>query len=303
MINIDKVPGEGIGAANAIPDLEVVEFWNRVLNEDLSGVLINSPYFLPDTNKIFIEKFDNYIKSSKLNKLVGLDEYKYRSFVHGSCQAFDSFWMRHNNKRFRCFKGEFFYHQANWKKFHKWCYLEDDDMINRNDAVVISLPFSDYCKEHPKMKDMLDVCEELGVPVLIDCAYYVIARDINFDFTEYGCIEEITFSLSKGFHSATRLRAGVRYSKRHYDDNIDIMNEWNQYSHLSAYLGSKLLSHFPEDYVMNKFRDKQLKFCKENNLIPSDCVPFAFGDEEYKQFNRGTEVNRICISYLIGDKL
>ena len=55
MINIDKVPGEGIGAANAIPDLEVVEFWNRVLNEDLSGVLINSPYFLPDTNKIFIE--------------------------------------------------------------------------------------------------------------------------------------------------------------------------------------------------------------------------------------------------------
>ena len=56
MINIDKVPGEGIGAANAIPDLEVVEFWNRVLNEDLSGVLINSPYFLPDTNKIFIER-------------------------------------------------------------------------------------------------------------------------------------------------------------------------------------------------------------------------------------------------------
>ena len=210
--------------------------------------------------------------------------------------------MRHNNKRFRCFKGEFFYHQANWKKFYNWCYLEDD-RIQTNDAVVISFPFSDYCKEHPKMKEILDECERWEVPVLIDCAYYVIARDINFDFTEYGCIEEITFSLSKGFHSATRLRAGVRYSKRHYDDNIDIMNEWNQYSHLSAYLGSKLLSHFPEDYVMNKFRDKQLKFCKENNLIPSDCVPFAFGDEEYKQFNRGTEVNRICISYLIGDKL
>ena len=27
MINLDKVPGEGIGAANAIPDLEVVQCW------------------------------------------------------------------------------------------------------------------------------------------------------------------------------------------------------------------------------------------------------------------------------------
>ena len=39
------------------------------------------------------------------------------------------------------------------------------------------------------------------------------------------------------------------------------------------------------------------------DATPSDCVHFAFGGEEYNQFNRGTEVNRICISYLIGDKL
>ncbi len=28
-----------------------------------------------------------------------------------------------------------------------------------------------------------------------------------------------------------------------------------------------------------------------------------FGDDEYKELNRGTEVNRLCISYLIGDKI
>jgi hypothetical protein len=82
--------------------------------------------------------------------------------------------------------------------------------IQTNDAVVISLPFSDYGKEHPKMREILDECERWEVPVLIDCAYYVIARDINFDFSKYSCIEDITFSLSKGFHSATRLRAGIK---------------------------------------------------------------------------------------------
>jgi hypothetical protein len=67
--------------------------------------------------------------------------------------------------------------------------------IQTNDAVVISLPFSDYGKEHPRMREILDECEKWEVPVLIDCAYYVIARDINFDFSKYSCIEDITFSL------------------------------------------------------------------------------------------------------------
>ena len=117
------------------------------------------------------------------------------------------------------------------------------------------------------------------------------------------CIEDITFSLSKGFHLSNRLRGGIRYSKKYYDDNIHIYNEWNQYSHLSAYLGMKLLSYFPPDYAVNKWKDKQLEFCKDNNVKPSDCVIFAFGGDEYKELNRGTEVNRLCISYAIGDKL
>ena len=43
------------------------------------------------------------------------------------------------------------------------------------------------------------------------------------------------------------------------------------------------------------------KFCKEHNLEQSDCVGFAFGGDEHKELNRGTEVNRLCISKHIGD--
>jgi len=295
-MNIIEKYGSGI----AIPDLEVVEFWKESL-KDLTDVILTDHYSFPNNGKLFTDKFDEYIKASKLNNLKGLDAYEHRSFVHGTSQTFDSFWMRHNNKRFRCFKGEFFYHQANWKKFYKWCYLEDDN-IQINDAVVISLPFSDYGKEHPRMREILEECERWEVPVLIDCAYYSIGRGIEFNFTEYDCIEDITFSLSKGFHLANRLRAGTRYSKKYYDDNIHIYNEWKQYSHLSAHLGTELLSYFPPDFMVNKWRDKQLEFCKDNNLKPSDCVIFAFGDDEYKELNRGTEVNRLCISNQIGDK-
>jgi hypothetical protein len=283
----------------AIPDLQVKWFWGNVNVLELSNVLTYNTNY----SKIFIDTFDKWIKGSKLNNIKGLDKYEHKSFTAGTSQTFDSFWMRHHDKRFRCFKGEFFYHKANWKKFHKWEYI-DDKAISFNDAVVISFPFSDYGKEHPQMKNILDKCEELKVPVLIDCAYYVIAKDLDFDFSDYTCVEDITFSLSKGFYQANKLRVGMRYSRYFKDDNIDIMNEWDQINHLGAYLGTKLLEEFPSDYAMNRFRDSQLKYCEEHNLTPSDCVPFAFGQTgEYNDLNRGTDVNRLCIADQIGNKV
>tara|TARA_B100000287_G_scaffold49800_1_gene44125 strand:+ start:705 stop:2087 length:1383 start_codon:yes stop_codon:yes gene_type:complete len=289
--------------AVAVPDKRVSHFWNTILEkinterDDCDNVL----FFQANTiSQGFCNVFDKYIKASEYNKLSGLDDFQYKAYINGTSQAFDSFWMRHHSKRFRTFQGEFFYHKANWKKYHDWLPIEMDD-IKENDAVIISLPFSDYCKEHPKMKNILDECEKLNVPVLVDCAWYLIAKNINFDFSKYSCIEDITFSLSKSFHQANKLRAGVRYSRKYHDDNIHIMNEWKQYNHLAAYIGIKLLEEFEPDYAWKRWGDESKKFCKEHNLEQSDCVGFAFGGNEYKEFNRGTEVNRLCISKLIGD--
>jgi hypothetical protein len=288
-MNIEKFRGGW-----AIPDNEVISFYKNI---DYSNVLIDKNPAIE-----FIYNFDKYIMSSKENKLFGLDEFKHKTFVHGTCLSFEAFWMRHHNRRFKCFKGEFFYHQANWKKFHRWDYI-DDKGVSFNDAVVISLPFSDYCTEHSKMREVLDECEKLKVPVLIDCAYYLITKDINFNFSEYNCITDITFSLSKGFYRADKLRAGIRYSKLFYDDYVDIMNQYDAVSYLSAYVGNKIVTNFPPDYAITKFRDKQLKFCKDNNLVPSDCVIFAFGSDKYEQLKRETGVNRLCISDQIGDRI
>ena len=286
-MNVDKFRG-----GRAIPDLEVIELYNEVF--DISHVLTR------DDKHDFVSLFDNHIKSSNMNQLSGLDEFKHKTFTAGTSQAFDTFWMKHHNKRFRCFKGEFFYHKANWKKFHNWCYI-GDDRICADDAVVISLPFSDYCTEHPMMKQVLCECVMFDVPVLIDCAYYGIASGVDFDLSKYPCIKEVTFSLSKTFYNANRLRAGIRYTKDFADDNIDIMNEWEQVNHISTYIGKRLLEAFEPDYTFNKFRKRQEEYCKLHNLKPTDCVSFAFGGDDYKDLNRGTDVNRLCIADQIGD--
>ena len=290
-MDIDKFRG-----GRAIPDLQVKSFWKNIDADELSNVITNNT----NTAETFVDTFDEWIRGSKLNNIKGLLNYK--TFIAGTSQAFDTFWMRHHNKRFRCFQGEFFYHKANWKKFHKWEYIDNRD-IAWGDAVVISYPFSDYCKEHSEMKNILDRCEKSKVPVLIDCAYYVIAKDLDFDFSNYSCVEDIVFSLSKGFYQANKLRAGIRYSRYFRDDNIDMYNEWEQLNHVGAYLGTKLLNEFPPDYAVNLFKDRQLKYCEEHNLKPADCVSFAFGGNEYQDLNRGTDVNRLCIADQIGDKV
>ena len=288
-MNIDKFRG-----GRSIPDLEVTELYNEVF--DVSHVLTK------DDKYDFVSLFDSHIQSSKLNQLIGLDDFKHKTFTAGTSQAFDSFWMKYHDRRFRCFEGEFFYHKANWKKFHNWLPIEMDD-IKDIDAVIISLPFSDYCTEHPKRKKVLSECSLLGVPVLIDCAYYGIASGVDFDLSKYDCIKEVTFSLSKTFYNANRLRAGIRYAKDFSDDNIDIMNEWGQINHISTYIGKRLLEAFEPDYTFNKFRKRQEDYCKLHNLKPTDCVSFAFGGDEYQDLNRGTEVNRLCIADEIGDKI
>jgi len=290
-MDIDKFRG-----GRAIPDLQVKSFWENIDADELSNVITNNT----NTAETFVDTFNEWIRGSKLNNIKGLLNYK--TFIAGTSQAFDSFWMRHHDKRFRCFQGEFFYHKANWKKFHKWEYIDNRD-IAWGDAVVISYPFSDYCKEHSEMKNILDRCEKSKVPVLIDCAYYVIAKDLDFDFSNYSCVEDIVFSLSKGFYQANKLRAGIRYSRYFRDDNIDMYNEWEQLNHVGAYLGTKLLNEFPPDYAVNLFKDRQLKYCEEHNLKPADCVSFAFGDIKYNDLNRGTDVNRLCIADQIGDKV
>ena len=44
------------------------------------------------------------------------------------------------------------------------------------------------------------------------------------------------------------------------------------------------------------------KVCRENNLEPTDCIMFGIGGNEWAEYNRGNETNRVCVSELIRDK-
>lgn len=273
-----------------IPNRQHIDLLQHLEQE---GVISRSLFDLELKEK-FLNTYFEWIQQSRLNLLEGIQQYKHLSYVHGTSQAFDLFYAEHNTRRFRCFKGEFVYHRLSWRNNFHFSYLEDDDLAP-TDAVVLSVPFSDTGNIHPQACGLMAECEEKGVPVLIDCAYYNIARNIFFNLN-FSCIKVVTFSLSKVFYGLDRFRIGLRCVRIFKDDPIDVFNSYDMINKPGAAIGLEFLKCYGPDSNQNNFHEKQLEICSVFNLIPSCCTIFGLSQNDYPEFNRGGQLNRVCIS-------
>jgi hypothetical protein len=249
----------------------------------------------------FIEHFFSWINSSCFNSLIGLDSFTNRRLTAGTSQIFDHFYLNNKNKRSRFYKGEFMYHSACLKNNSEWCYIEDD-IIRSQDAVIVSVPFSDWGSQRP-INQLLEQCETLHIPVLLDFAYYPCARNINMDINSWECIDTVAFSISKAFNGAEFLRVGLRLQRKDNDDGIDVFNSVGMINRVSISIAQHLISNYSVDYNWKTYEKYYNLVCNQLNLKKTDCIMFGLGGDEYQDYNRGGSVNRVCVSDIIGEKL
>ena len=251
----------------------------------------------------YIDVWRNWLATSKLNYISGLNEFKFAHYTQGTSQAFDNFAIRHSKDRYlTTIRGDFQYHRC----IGKFLYHKELDflkpVVTKNSALVISLPFSDLGTEHHAMHDLLRFCNKNKVPVCLDLAYFGIAKSLFLDLRNYPCIEEVTCSLSKPFYTLENHRVGVRFTREYQDDGISMINEVNYQNNLSMSLGVAYMLEFHKDYLWNKYRNKYHSVMHEFDLTPTDTIIFGLGDERFAEYNRGTKgINRVCISNKLSD--
>jgi hypothetical protein len=281
-------------AAASIADKTALEKLKEPLNTDV----------LFDLNIVnnFLVKYRQWIESTNLNQFVGLEHYLFSCFSAGTSESFDKFYIANSSRRFRCFRGEYVYHKIAWRDHFNWAYIEDAP-LDKNDAVVISLPFSDTGNQHSLHDTILAECEELAIPVLIDCCYFGTCANIKFNLN-YNCITDVVFSLSKAFPVA-HARIGMRLSKIDTDDTLSAYNKPGlMYTNrLTASLGLRLVEQFSPDYIYSKYNSKQLDFCQITNSVPSNTVLFGLGGDHWKHLSRGTSTNRLSFHRYLGDNI
>jgi hypothetical protein len=269
------------------------------LKQQVKLVVDNSFHYLDSDTIVadFLSTYVQWIKHSELNTLHGIDCFNQVDYSQGTTESFDHFYIKHSQRRFRCFQGEYLYHQLVWNRScPNWKFLESEPLAP-GDALIVSVPFADTGNLHPALdKKLLDLCWQLQVPVLVDMAFFGICANINFDLS-HPAITDVCFSLSKTF-PVNLLRIGMRLTKDFDDDGLAIYNRTQYVNRAGAGIGLELLDILTADATFLKYRDKQTQWCQQHGLQVSDTVIFGLDlNHRYDQYNRGSpDSNRICFA-------
>jgi aspartate/methionine/tyrosine aminotransferase len=160
------------------------------------------------------------------------------------------------------------------------------------------------------LEEILNFCDQQGVPVLLDCSYYTIASNINIDLN-HSCIDTVAFSLSKTFPIA-HARVGMRYTRPTWQDGQKLHKNINYNNRLTAGVGLALIQEYSSDYVVNKYQEHYDYLVDLLGLTPGNSIMFADGDATWLEYGRkglletyGLDFdyrlfrNRICLTQLL----
>ena len=245
------------------------------------------------------EKFLNRLKSTKINKITGLERFKCQDVIHGVTQSFDEIFYRHYKRRLRVFRGEYTYHR---RSFPNWKFIDtkEDDFIplEQNDYVIFSLPFAGNGHYPPNLEYILDECLKKNIPVMVDCAWFGICFDMNLDFNN-PAITEVSFSLSKGL-GVGKVRSGVRYSNFENDEfPIRHQNNAIYLPIMALQVGMYMMEKIPVDKIPNRYKDLHEKFCQAIDIQNSSkCIHIATplrNDHRWQAFQVGNKYYKLGI--------
>lgn len=277
------------------------------LENFVTQTIVDSAYeralYTPEIQDQFLTEYQQWIKSSQKNTIVGIEQFPVAAYSNGTTESFEKFYLKNSRRRLRYFKGEYMYHMVAGREYfdHESCFL-DDAAIDVNDAVVISVPFADTGDVHPNMSSVIERCDQLGVPVLIDCAYFGLCSGITFDL-DHISITDVVFSLSKSF-PVPHLRIGMRLTRTDDDDLLMVMNKTQYINRIGAYVGLKIIQRYGPDYIWGRYHGAQQVLCHELGVDISPTVIFGIDrNNRYPEYNRGSISNRLSLAKHLDERI
>lgn len=271
------------GGAWSIKDPEAMEALSRVPSRFIKS-------------HDFCQNYKDWIADGKRFK--GWKDYVHLDFGNGTTEVFDKFYHDHKDKRLRLFKGEYFYHQIQarlmFSKKFQWIDIEE---LRSGDVVVMSCPFADTGEIPDSFHQILDECDRLRIPVMLDMAYISVS-DIDELDLDHPCVKVIASSLSKVF-PVEHHRIGIRMRRDFEDDTLTAYNLNNYVNQHSVNIGYHMINTFSNSWLFDRYREKQKEMCRELAVDVSPCVIFGIDkNNRFPEYNRGGEKNRLCFSRL-----
>jgi hypothetical protein len=248
--------------------------------------------FTQADTQLFIDTFDTWLRSSRLNTLVGLNEYS-KGITDGVTGAFVDFEHAYSHLRTTVFKGEYPYHRDIGIRV-----ITKVGELTPGDKLILSVPFSATGNKPEEYDTIMMHCIENDIPVFIDMAYYGSCKLGTVDLS-HSCIKFVGFSLSKTFGTG-KCRIGMLYYRDVPTGPTVLLNQYNYVNHVSINIHMPLLEKFAVDYMWNRYNQKQMEIAQELGVEPSSTVFLCITNKsEYNGFSRAGLINRIGIGAIL----
>ena len=234
-----------------------------VLNGKIDKDITDSVY----TN--FKNEMTAWLLQSKLNKIIGFDNFDRVDIINGCTQFIDSLYMQCQPQ---VLINDYRYHDrlGNWGT--------RPGLLKENVPLIIAMPFPSTGDMHSQMKEILDEAENKGISVHVDGAWLTCCRGIDFDVS-HPSIKSVGISLSKGLGLGWN-RVGLRWTKSKNNDSVTIMNDFNMNLRAPVMIGLHFLRNLPPDYLWNTYGDIYYKICRDFDLTPTKSIYLALQNNQ-----------------------
>jgi len=247
-----------------LSDLKIEQMQMDILNGGMDDKDISDQVYVN-----FKTELTNWILSSKLNCITGIDKFERVDIINGCTQFIDTVYM---NGPVQVLDGDYRYHARLGNQYTQPGFL------NEKKQLIIAWPFPSTGATHIKMKEILDEAGEKGISVHVDGAWFTCCRGIDFDMS-HPAIKSFAISLSKGLGLGWN-RVGLRWTKSNDTDAITIMNDFNMNLRAPAMIGLHFLRNLNPDYLWNTYGNIYFKICKDFDLEPTKSIYLALKNNQ-----------------------
>lgn len=224
----------------------------------------------------YITTADEWFKSTKRNKILGWDDFKYVDPIVGCTQFIESIIMKYGLEGFQILSPEYAYYQFIGKQKTIIGNLEP------NKPLLVSLPNFWYCDILPRWNEILDECEKKNIDIHLDMAWITTSTDIEINLAHPN-IKSFAMSLSK--YSLQWNRIGLRWTKKRTMDSISISNHYYNDTHAGLMsCGVYIMNNVPRDYIWDTYGEKHVEVCNKYNLRSTKFLHVAKKQDEDRPY-------------------
>jgi hypothetical protein len=241
----------------------------EIAQQSLQSIKLETHSWSDASYDRFRELAVHSILAHKYNTIQGLEHYPCVDILQGNQHYIDSLLIQYGVHGVQTFEHDYGYYPKVTPNIE---YAKLGNLVF-DKPLIIAAPMPGYMNFHPQWDTILDECEQKGIDVHIDGAWWCCSHGLTIDLNR-DCIKSFSVSLSKALDLGWN-RVAVRWRRHETADNAWLMYDAKMISHATIEIARYHLQHLSVDYFIDTYLDEYNRTVRELKLRPGKVIHAA----------------------------